>query len=268
MAALSPHQRDLLLWPDADPLALSLVDAVFAEARQFAPDAAPCARFWLDQPWPRPDPHHQLWLIGGSELTDHPPLQAWLHDVLATGEPIIAIGSAIPWLEKNLAALLPAPGDAFRTSAGGLGVVPLLFDELALHHGHEVAHAVAHALHLPALQDAAVLTQRPLPAKVEAALALMNANVEEPLTSDEIASHVGVSRRQLERLFKQCLQQVPSQYYLELRLNQARQLLRTTHGSIIQIGLSCGFSSGSHFASAYRAVFGLTPREERARQSR
>jgi AraC-like DNA-binding protein len=51
----------------------------------------------------------------------------------------------------------------------------------------------------------------------------------------------------LERIFKQYLNRVPSQYYLELRLNKARQMLMQTSKSIIQIGLSCGFSSGPHF---------------------
>ena len=83
------------------------------------------------------------------------------------------------------------------------------------------------------------------------------------LTTDEIAQHVCVSRRQLERIFKQYLTRVPSQYYLELRLNRARQMLMQTSKSIIQIGLSCGFSSGPHFSSAYRNFFGVTPREDR-----
>ena len=99
--------------------------------------------------------------------------------------------------------------------------------------------------------------------KLTQAVLLMEANIEEPLTTDEIAQHVCVSRRQLERIFKQYLNRVPSQYYLELRLNKARQMLMQTSKSIIQIGLSCGFSSGPHFSSAYRNFFGVTPREDR-----
>jgi transcriptional regulator GlxA family with amidase domain len=75
-----------------------------------------------------------------------------------------------------------------------------------------------------------------------------------------------VSRRQLERLFKQHLGTVPSKYYLELRLSRARQLLQQTSKSIVQIGLACGFSSGPHFSSTYRSHFGITPREERAQR--
>ena len=75
-----------------------------------------------------------------------------------------------------------------------------------------------------------------------------------------------MSRRQLERLFKQHLDSLPSRYYLDMRLARARQLLLQTSGSVLQIGLACGFSSGPHFSNAYRAHFGLTPREQRSRR--
>lgn len=101
--------------------------------------------------------------------------------------------------------------------------------------------------------------------KLSEAVALMEANLEEPLSTDDVAALVGLSRRQLERLFKQHLDSLPSRYYLELRLRRARQLLRDTHHSIVQVGLMCGFSSGSHFSTAFGALFGLTPREERQR---
>lgn len=102
--------------------------------------------------------------------------------------------------------------------------------------------------------------------KLSEAVTLMESNIEEPLATDDIANLVGISRRQLERLFKQYLGAVPSRYYLELRLQRSRQLLLESHHSIVQIGLICGFSSGSHFSTAYGALFGITPREERQRK--
>jgi transcriptional regulator GlxA family with amidase domain len=102
--------------------------------------------------------------------------------------------------------------------------------------------------------------------KLTEAVTLMEANIEEPLSTDEIAQLAGVSRRQLERLFKQYLGSLPSRYYLELRLQRARQLLIDTNNSIVQVGLMCGFSSGSHFSTAFGALFGNTPREERQRR--
>ncbi|WP_025916995.1 GlxA family transcriptional regulator [Herminiimonas sp. CN] len=102
--------------------------------------------------------------------------------------------------------------------------------------------------------------------KLSEAVTLMESNIEEPLSTDDIANLVGLSRRQLERLFKQYLGAVPSRYYLELRLQRSRQLLLESHHSIVQIGLMCGFSSGSHFSTAYGALFGITPREQRQRK--
>jgi transcriptional regulator GlxA family with amidase domain len=102
--------------------------------------------------------------------------------------------------------------------------------------------------------------------KLTEAVTLMEANIEEPLSTDDIAQLAGISRRQLERLFKQYLGSLPSRYYLELRLKRARQLLRDTNHSIVQVGLMCGFSSGSHFSTAFGALFGNTPREERQRK--
>ena len=102
--------------------------------------------------------------------------------------------------------------------------------------------------------------------KLTEAVSLMEANIEEPLSTDDIANLVGLSRRQLERLFKQYLGSLPSRYYLELRLQRARQMLQSTNNSIVQVGLMCGFSSGSHFSTAFGTLFGNTPREERQRK--
>ena len=121
--------------------------------------------------------------------------------------------------------------------------------------GHEERQRVALQARFGALQP-----------KLSEAVTLMEANIEEPLSTDDIANLVGLSRRQLERLFKQYLGSLPSRYYLELRLQRARQLLLETNSSIVQVGLMCGFSSGSHFSTAFGTLFGNTPREERQRK--
>ena len=156
------------------------------------------------------------------------------------------------------------------TASGGLTVLDMLLALLAHEQGAELAGAVSEELVVERIREGSERQRIPLQnrigsshPKLTQAVLLMEANIEEPLTTDEIARHVCVSRRQLERIFKQYLGRVPSQYYLELRLNKARQLLLQTSKSIIQIGLSCGFSSGPHFSSAYRNFFGATPREDR-----
>ena len=101
--------------------------------------------------------------------------------------------------------------------------------------------------------------------KLIEAVTLMETNIEEPLSPDDLAYHVGLSRRHLERLFKKHLDNVPSRFYLQLRLDKARQMLRDTDRSIVEVGMACGFSSASHFSTTYRTHFNVTPRQERGR---
>lgn len=93
---------------------------------------------------------------------------------------------------------------------------------------------------------------------------LMEANLEEPIALEELASFVGICRRQLERLFLKHLNCTPSRYYLKLRLDRARQLLKQTTCSIIEIANMCGFVSAPHFSRCYRKYIGVSPKEERA----
>ncbi len=99
--------------------------------------------------------------------------------------------------------------------------------------------------------------------KLTEAVTLMEANLEEPMSLDELSGYVGISRRQLERLFKKYLNCVPTRYYLELRLTRARQLLLQTNKSIVDVALACGFISSPHFSKCYRDYFGMPPRDER-----
>lgn len=159
------------------------------------------------------------------------------------------------------------------TAAGGQAALDAMFALAAREVGAELAAELLDQLGIERVRGANEHQRVPLAARIGGgqpklmeAVKLMEANVEEPLPTEDIARLVGVSRRQLERLFKQHLDSLPSRYYLELRLGRARQLLRETSQSILQIGLSCGFSSGPHFSSAYRTRFGVTPREERSRR--
>ena len=200
-------------------------------------------------------PLAQLGLLDGYRAAVH---WRWQDDFAERFPKVIATSHLFDWDRDRL------------TACGGLAVLDLLLAVLARDHGAELAGAVSEELVVERIREGGERQRIPLQnrlgsshPKLTQAVLLMEANIEEPLTTDEIAQHVCVSRRQLERIFKQYLNRVPSQYYLELRLNKARQLLMQTSKSIIQIGLSCGFSSGPHFSSAYRNFFGATPREDR-----
>jgi AraC family carnitine catabolism transcriptional activator len=91
----------------------------------------------------------------------------------------------------------------------------------------------------------------------------MEQHMEEPLTPDQLAEEINVTRRQLERLFCASLKDTPTHFYQQLRLTRARELLQQTDMSITSICVACGFESPSHFSRTYRARFGVSPRSDR-----
>lgn len=103
--------------------------------------------------------------------------------------------------------------------------------------------------------------------KLVEAVTIMECNIEEPLSMDEVAGHVQLSARQLERLFREHLQRTPSQYYLQLRLDRAHQLLTRTNRPLSDIAMASGFISLAHFSHRYSAAFGVSPGAERRRRA-
>ena len=97
---------------------------------------------------------------------------------------------------------------------------------------------------------------------IDAALA-MEMHIEHPRPLDELAAELGVSLRHLERLFKRYLGSTPAQYYLDLRLRRARELLLQTKMSVMEVTVATGFLSSSHFSKSYRGLFGYPPSKER-----
>ncbi|GHA94416.1 AraC family transcriptional regulator [Modicisalibacter luteus] len=156
------------------------------------------------------------------------------------------------------------------TCGGGTAAMDMMMTLIGQQHGQRLAeriseHFVCERIRMGDEPQHAPLRSRlgHAPQSLLDAVTLMESNIEEPLTTHELSEHLGISRRQLERLFKKYLQAVPSRYYLGLRLQQARKLLRETDQAVGDIALQTGFSSGAHFSTAYRNHFGMTPREER-----
>lgn len=223
------------------------------------------------------------------------PLARWLREQAAAGALLGGLGTGAAWLAAagllqgyratvhhaqvaQVSELHPQAVfssnvyeiDRDRLSCGhGTASLDLLIAWLAGEHGDAIvapllAHFGLDRLRARDERQRAPLSARVPNAKVTEAVALMEANLQEPLPTEDIARLVGVSGRQLERLFKQHLGDMPSRHYVELRLVRARRLLRHSGQSILQIALACGFASASHFSKAYRARFGHTPRDERS----
>jgi transcriptional regulator GlxA family with amidase domain len=156
------------------------------------------------------------------------------------------------------------------TSSGGPAASDMMLHLIARTHGTELAVEVANQMVYNAVRRDEDVQRFSLNGRVgiserlKQAVRLMEANLEIPIAPNDIAESVGISLRQLERLFGKYLHTSPQQYYVELRLQRARNLLMQTDAPIIEVALSCGFATHSHFTRRYKQVFGMTPHTARA----
>lgn len=103
--------------------------------------------------------------------------------------------------------------------------------------------------------------------RLQAVLIVMERNIETMLSIQELASSVGLSRRQLERLFMEKAHSSPALVYRRMRLERARHLLMQTKAPLIDIALEVGFENASHFARLFRKAYGQSPTELRTTMS-
>lgn len=156
------------------------------------------------------------------------------------------------------------------TCSGGTAALDMMLHLIAMQHGHELATEVSDELIYDKVREASDQQRMALRLRLGVShpklldvVSHMEENIEFPLSQSDLAKTVGLSTRQLERLFRKYLDRTPTRYYLELRLNRARTLLLQTSMSVLNVALASGFGSASHFSKCYREYFGRTPREER-----
>ncbi|WP_264213574.1 GlxA family transcriptional regulator [Leisingera thetidis] len=156
------------------------------------------------------------------------------------------------------------------STAGGTSSIDLMLKLIANDHGEELANAVADQLIYSSIRTDQDTQRLSIPTrigvrhpKLSMVIQMMEANIEEPISPSVLAQDVGMSTRQLERLFRRYLNRSPKRYYMELRLQKARNLLMQTDMSVINVALACGFASPSHFSKCYRAHYDTTPYRER-----
>ena len=160
------------------------------------------------------------------------------------------------------------------TTAGGTSSIDLLLKIIADEHGEELANAVADQMIYSSIRTDQDTQRLSVPTrigvrhpKLSKVIQMMEINIEEPISPSILAKDVGMSTRQLERLFRRYLDRSPKRYYMELRLQKARNLLMQTDMSVINVALACGFASPSHFSKCYRAHYDTTPYRERGSHS-
>ncbi len=159
--------------------------------------------------------------------------------------------------------------DQFCTCAGGLSAIDMTMMMISKDHDTEVFDKVCGLL-VPGEIRFPEQRQRLLKvdvydpnSRLASVVKIMEKNIAEPLSMEEIAGIISVSRRQLERWFEKDIGCSPAYYYLGLRLETADYLLKSTSLSIIEIAEKTGFAENSHFSSAYRKRFDISPSQRR-----
>lgn len=172
--------------------------------------------------------------------------------------------------EVNLTKSVFVVDGTRMSTAGGTASIDLMLQIIADDHGPDLANAVADQLIYSAIRTDQDTQRLSIPTrigvrhpKLAGVIQRMEAAIEDPISPADLARDVGMSTRQLERLFRRYLNRSPKRYYMELRLQKARNLLMQTDMSVINVALACGFASPSHFSKCYRAHYNTTPYRER-----
>ena len=156
------------------------------------------------------------------------------------------------------------------TCAGGTASLDLMLHIISERHGHRLASEIAdQILHYPIRlgespqrHTMGAATDQ-LHHDVRAAIALIEEHIDEPWPVPKIAARLGISQRQIERLFQRHLGCSVVQFSQLLRLQYARVLLTSTRMSIREVSVACGFNSLSYFSQAFSRCFSRRPSEYR-----
>ena len=156
------------------------------------------------------------------------------------------------------------------TSQGETANLDMMLHLIQQQHGKALAIHIAEMMAYPHLRQPSKLTQptpimlgESAPPALAEVVHLMQKNLSEPLSLEEISHYCGLGSRQIQRLFKQHIGTSPNSYYLQQRLDHAHRLLTETSAPIKQIALDSGFSSLPTFYKRYKSRFGAPPMTSR-----
>jgi transcriptional regulator GlxA family with amidase domain len=196
-------------------------------------------------------------LLDGAEAAIH-----WgYHDLMAERFPAVRLSRGVF-----------VAGGRHDTASGGTAAADLMLHRIARAHGQDLATEVADQMVYNAVREGSAPQRVSLQARhgmrnarLVRAVRLIESRLEAPPRPGEVAEAVGISVRQLERLFDRHLGTSPGRFAMERRLARARNLIVQTEQSVAEIAMASGFSSTTHFARAFRARFGVSPMAHRAR---
>jgi len=152
------------------------------------------------------------------------------------------------------------------TSAGVLSGVDLALAIIREDHGNAIAVKVAKEL-VVYVQRSGSQNQFSDILQVQSAESLrlsplidrLNQQIDKTISVNEMANYIGLSERQVSRLFKLHLDCTPSHFFKKLKLNYARDLLGRENISVEQVSRKVGFNSYDSFRRAFVRHFSLSP---------
>jgi transcriptional regulator GlxA family with amidase domain len=158
------------------------------------------------------------------------------------------------------------------TASGGTATADLMLYLIGKRHGEDLATEVADQMVYNAVRHADAAQRVSLQSRhgvrnghLTRAIQLMSDSIDAPLAPSVIAREIGISARQLERLFGRHLNCSPKKYFMDMRLQKAQRLLVQTELPVTEIAFATGFNSPNHFANVYRVHFGVSPSNQRSR---
>ena len=162
-----------------------------------------------------------------------------------------------------------------HTCAGGTASLDMMLQLIGSEHGEIIVNRICEMVLTDRVRSPKDRQRLPLRARlgiqnnrVLEIIEQMESHISEPLELVDIAENIGLSRRQVERLFRQEMGRSPARYYLEIRLDRARHLLVQSTMPIVEVAVACGFVSASHFSKCYRELYERSPQQERADRKR
>lgn len=174
------------------------------------------------------------------------------------------------WPEVELTDRLYVIETDRATCAGGSATIDMFLSLVSEDLGPDVAARAAEQMQIGRVRStmdrqtsAALFRAKTRSSALAQAIEAMEGRMDQPLSMNEIARMVRLTRRQLHRLFREHTGLAPTDFYRDLRLRYARNLLRQTPTKVIDVALASGFGSHSHFSKVYREHFGVSPLKDR-----
>ena len=101
------------------------------------------------------------------------------------------------------------------------------------------------------------------PARLRRVKEFVHAKMEDELRLSELAQSVGLSTAHFSEMFRKSMGETPHQFVLRVRVERAKEMLRSAESRVLDVAIACGFKTQQHFARVFRQLCGASPTEHR-----